>query len=232
MKKDKAYKTDNTEALSRLRSHLRRDGRRSERSFISLLITALTALSFFALSFYVLIITDSLGDFHPMNLLFTLFWSLIAVGGLCILPLTARRIVYCSAYMILLIYGFAQYVYYGFFGKLISFTAFANAGEGADYLGAIFEKIGPWQVIFFLLLAGAGVTLTVYAYRLPRVRGRGRVRVGALMLCAFLTLQFALPMGLGGKRKSFTWTPGGDHRYVYDNYLDRQACLGMSGFYQ
>jgi hypothetical protein len=196
------------------------------------MITALTALSFFALSFYVMAITDSLGDFHVMNLLFSLFWSLIAVGALCLMPLTARRIVYCSVYMLLLVYGFAQYIYYGFFGKLISFASFANAGEGAGYVGAIFSKIGFLQTAFFLLLIGVGITLTVFANRLPSPKGWARAQVGALMLCGFITLQLALPMGLGGKRRSFTWTPGGDHRYVYDNYLDKQACLGMAGLYQ
>lgn len=197
-----------------------------------ILITASTVLSFFLIPFFVLIITDSAGDFHPVSLLFTLLWSLFLTGLLTLMPLLARRITYCAVYMLLLIYGFAQYVYYGFFGKLISFSSFANAGEGADYLSAIFEKIGLWQACVFLALIAVGVTLTFLMKGLPAMRLKGRITVGCLMLCAFLVIQFVLPLGLGLPRKSFTWTPGNDLRYVYDNYLDRQACLGMSGYYQ
>lgn len=232
MKKQRQDFIGDIDTVTLVRQAIAKEGRRSERGWMGLMITTFTVLSFFALSFYVMIITRTMGDFHVMNLLFTLFWSLIAVGGLCLLPLTARRITYCTVYTILLIYGFGQYIYYGFFGKLISFASFANAGEGAGYAGAIFEKIGFWQTVFFLALAGVGITLTVFANRLPSPKGWARAQVGALMLCGFITLQFALPMGLGGKRKSFTWTPGGDHRYVYDNYLDKQACLGMAGLYQ
>lgn len=204
---------------------------KSERKKI--VVTALTLLSFFLVPIFVLYITNCTWDFHPISLVFNLFWSLIFTAVLTLLPTLARRIVYCVMYMLFLVYGFAQYVYYGFFGTLISFSSFANAGEGADYLSAIFEKMGMAQFFTFLMLIFLGVEVTMLVGHMPRVRlFKGRLALTSFLLAALLVIQLALPLSFGLPRKSFTWTPGSDLRYVYDNFLDRQACLGMSGYYQ
>ncbi len=208
-------------------------GGKIKREKKKIVVTGMTLLSFFLIPLFVLYITNSTWDFRPVSLLFNLLWSLIFTAVLTLLPTLARRIVYAVTYMLLLVYGFAQYVYYGFFGTLISFSSFANAGEGADYLSAIFEKMGVGQFFTFLMLIFLGVEVTFLVGHMPRVRlFKGRLALTSFMLAAFLVIQLAMPLSFGLPRKSFTWTPGSDLRYVYDNFLDRQACLGMSGYYQ
>jgi len=222
--------TVNSDPVRLVREGIIREGRKNSLSLSALFLALLTAVSFFFIPLFVDLLLHI--QPKPISLLFSAFWSVFITTALLLLPSTARRIAYCALYMLLLIYGFAQYVFFAFFGKPISFSSFGNAGEGTDYASSVFEKMGPAQLTVLFALMLFGVAVTVLIGRIPTVKRRFRIQTCALLLCIFLCIQFVLPFGVGMPLSGFTWTPENNARYVYDSYLDKKACLDMAGYYQ
>ena len=188
--------------------------------------------SFLALALFVYIATESYKTFHIVSLIFTFFWSVLFCAVILVLPRRAGRIVYAVWYLFLLIYGTAQYIYFQIFNKLFSFTVISNLNEGAGYLGSSLSYLGPWQVVFFLvlLLLGAYVFFTLPSIDvLPK---RMRFACIPLALGVVILSQFTLPRAYGEKTDYAVWNFFEDARYVYENYTNPHKCMGMAGYYQ
>lgn len=222
--------TANKDPLHRVREGIIQEGRKKHPSTSALFLALLTAVSFFLIPLFVNLLLHT--EPKPISYLFSACWAVLITVALLLLPTLARRIVYCVLYMALLVYGFAQYVFFAFFGKPISFSSFGNAGEGTDYASSVLEKIGASELLVLFALILFGVAVTVLMGRIPPMKRRFRIQTCAILLCLFLCIQFVLPFGIGMPLSGFTWTPENNSRYVYDSYLDKKACLDIAGYYQ
>lgn len=195
-------------------------------------VTWLMALSFIGVAFFVAVATESYRHFHYSCIFFTALWTLLYCSLVLILPRKAGKYVYAVLYLFLLIYGTAQYIYFKIFNKVFSFTVLSNLNEGAGYLDSSLSYIGPWQVVFFLLLLALGVYVFLNIEKIVTVPRHTRVALLPVALATVLLSQAVLPVTLGKKTERAVWNSFEDPRYVYDNYTDPHKCMGMVGYYQ
>ncbi len=198
----------------------------------SALVTGLLFFALLAVAFFTGAATESLKFFHPVSILFTLFWSFVFGALVLILPRRAGRWVFLVLYLALLIYGTAQYIYFKIFNKLFPFTALSNLHEGAGYMGASISYLGPLQAACFLLLLALGIYLF---FRIPRIAPLPtgtRIALLPTALAALVLAQILLPRAYGPKTEYAVWNSFEDPRYVYDNYTNPQKCMGLCGYYQ
>ncbi len=198
----------------------------------SFVASALTFLSFVVVNYYVCLATEAMRDFRAVNIIFTVLWSLFFCAVIFVLPRRLSRAVYGVWYFTLLIYGFAQFIYFKIFNKLFSFTVLSNAAEGAGYFDTLFQYLAPWQTIFFILLIALGVYTLLYIKNIVPMSVVTRICAIPALLCLLIISQLALPRVLGDKAEAAVWNSFEDPRYVYDNYTDPHKCIGYVGYYQ
>ena len=198
----------------------------------SLLASALTFLSFVAVGFFVCLATETMADFYFVNVIFTVLWSLFFCAVIFVLPKRAARVVYCVLYFFLLFYGVGQYIYFKIFNKVFSFTVLSNVGEGAGYWNTVFQYVGPWQAIFFILLVILGVFVALHVKDIVPFPPLTRILAIPALIVLIAISQVTLPRALGEKSEDAVWNSFEDRRYVYENYTNPHKCMGYVGYYQ
>lgn len=202
------------------------------RKVISFLYAFILFLSFYASSYFVVLSMGAQRTFHVISLIFTFVWSAFFTSIALILPPLASKIFYGVVYMLLLIYGIAEYIYYNIFEKLFSFTVISNIKEGAGYVKDIFSFIGWWQIAVFLLFIILGVIVICLIDKISKPTLPIRIILVPVSLILVVIGQFVLPNAFGPMSEKATWNSFENPRYIYEKYIDPHKCLGMVGYQQ
>lgn len=163
--------------------------------------------------------------------IFAIGWSLL-ITGFCvfILPKKSGKITFGIISGAFIILSFSQYIYFKIFDQFFWLKSIMLAGEGADYLEHVVQKIDG-RIIGFTLLEIAFLALALIFWHKPKLSKKTGKWTVIVPIIALVCCHICMQPWLYGEDQG-QWDIWKKPRSVYKNFNDINKCIEITGLYQ
>lgn len=200
-------------------------------------------VALFSLAFYMNIYSRSLIDlqafgftelkYHLYWIGFSLSWILLMLLIVYFVPKKQRGTIFFIINFLWNILFFAQICYVQQLGKFMIFSDLFVAGEGLQYIKAIFSNINMGMLITNFISIASSIMVIILNHNITNKSDvkPNKIIVGVTI---FLIIFFrgSAYLGLGSQSEANSWRENYNAKNIYVNFTNPNSAMFISGFYE